>query len=47
MQEIKTNKKALHFVQLPAVKQEKTETDETVEVVECPPPPCSPSKLAV
>ena len=34
-------------MQLPAVKQEKTGTDETVEIVECPPPPCSPSRPAV
>ena len=36
---------SLCFVQFPAVKQEKTEIDETIEVVECPPLPCSPSKL--
>lgn len=35
---------SLHFVQFP-FKQEKTETDEVVEVVECPPQlSCSPSK---
>ena len=38
---------SLYFEQLLAVKQEKTESDETREAIECPLPPCSPSKPAV